>query len=177
MSELISDKAIERSTGDSWDTWLERLNEMGASNLTHKEIASKLVTDYQVAGWWAQSLTVRYEQVIGRREPSQSNAGDFAVSVSKTLDGTMDEALHWWLKIVQARTEFNGVPILTSSTTETEKWRNYRVALQDGSRVVVGIYAKTPTKAGFGLQHSKLPSTEAAEAWRIYWKSLISSKQ
>lgn len=173
MSELISDKAIERSTGDTWNTWLERLKAMGASELSHKEIASKLVTDYQVAGWWAQSLTVRYEQTIGRRKPGQSNAGDFSVSVSKTLDGTMDEGLHWWLKKVQSRTDFNGVPILTSSTTETEKWRNYRVALKDGSRVVVGIYAKTPSKAGFGLQHDKLSSAEAAEAWRAYWKSLI----
>lgn len=175
MSELISDKAIERSTGDTWNTWLERLEAMGASELSHKEIASKLVTDYQVAGWWAQSLTVRYEQAIGRRQPGQSNAGDFSVSVSKTLNGTMDEGLHWWLKKVQARTDFNGVPILTSSTTETEKWRNYRVALKDGSRIVVGIYAKTPTKAGFGLQHDKLPSAEAAEAWRAYWKSLIAN--
>jgi hypothetical protein len=147
---------------------------MGASELLHKEIAAKLVSDYQVAGWWAQSLTVRYEQSIGRRKPGQSNAGDFSVSVSKTLDGTMDEGLHWWLKKVQSRTEFNGIPIISSSTTETEKWRNYRVALKDGSRVVVGIYAKTPTKAGFGLQHDKIPTGELAEAWRIYWKTLIS---
>jgi hypothetical protein len=173
MSELISDKAIERSTGDSWNTWLDRLDKMGASNLPHKEIAAKLISEYQVTGWWAQSLTVRYEQVIGRRQPGQSNAGDFSVSVSKTLDGSLDDGLHWWLKKVQARTEFNGVPIISSSTTDTEKWRHYRAALKDGSRVIVGIYAKTPKKAGFGLQHDKLPTAEAAEAWRAYWKSLI----
>lgn len=176
MSELISDKAIEKSTGVTWGAWMERLQQMGAQDLSHKEIATRLVSDYQVAGWWAQALTVRYEQTIGRRKPGQSNAGDFSISVNKTLTGTMGEGLHWWLKIAQARTEFNSVPIITSSTTETEKWRNYRVALKDGSRVVVGIYAKTPTKAGFGLQHDKLPSAEAAESWRIYWKSLITDK-
>lgn len=173
MSELISDKAIEKSTGVTWSDWVERFDQMGAQDLSHKDIATRLVTEYQVAGWWAQSLTVRYEQAIGRRKPGQSNAGDFSVSVSKTLTGTMDEALHWWLKIVQSRTEFNDVSIVSSSTTETEKWRNYRAALKDGSRVVVGIYAKTPTKAGFGLQHDNLPTPAAADAWRTYWKSLI----
>jgi hypothetical protein len=173
MSELISDKAIENSTGDSWSTWLERLQQMGAQDLSHKEIASKLVSEYQVARWWAQSLTVRYEQVMGRRKSGQSNGGDFSVSVSKTLSGTVDDALYQWLKIVQSRTEFNDMPIITSSTTQTEKWRHYRVALRDGSRVVVGIYAKTPAKAGFSLRHDKLSSAAAAESWRIYWKSLL----
>ena len=173
MSELISDSAIERSTGVSWTGWLERLNQMGARDLSHKDITAKLVADYQVAGWWAQSLTVRYEQVIGRRKPGQNNAGDFSVGVSKTLSGSVDDGLDWWLAKVQSRTDFNSIPIVTSSTTKTEKWRHYRAALKDGSRVVVGIYAKTPTKFGFGLQHEKLPSADASEAWRAYWKALI----
>lgn len=147
---------------------------MGAQDLSHKEIAAKLVSEYQVAGWWAQSLTVRYEQVIGRRESSQNNAGTFSISVSKTLLGSVDEGLEWWLEKVQSRTEFDVTPIVTSSTTKTEKWRNYRAALDDGSRVVVGIYAKSPTKVGFGLQHDRLSSSAAAEAWRIYWKTFIS---
>lgn len=176
MSELISDKAIEKSTGESWNTWLDRLEKMGARDLSHKEIATKLMTDYQVAGWWSQALTVRYEQSIGRRQAGQNNDGSFSVSVSKTLDGSVGEALHWWLKKAQSRTEFNGVAIVTSSTTETEKWRHYRVALKDGSRVVISIYAKTPTKAGFGLQHDKLPSAEAMESWRVYWKTLLTDE-
>lgn len=174
MSELISDKTIERATGAPWQTWFERLEAMGARDLVHKEIAAALVEQFQVPGWWAQSLTVRYEQVIGRRKVGQNNKGEFSVGVSKTISGTMDEAFHWWLKIAQSRTEFNNVEIISSSTTETEKWRNYRAALKDGSRVVVGIYAKTPTKAGLGLQHEKLASTESAEQWRTYWKSLLS---
>lgn len=174
MSELISDSAIKRSTGVSWTTWLERLNQMGAQDLSHKEIATRLVSDYQIAGWWAQSLTVRYEQSIGRRRPGQNNAGDFSVSVSKTLAGSLDEGLDWWLQKIHSRTEFNSTPIVTSSTTKTEKWRNYRLVLEDGSRVAVGIYAKTPAKASFSLQHDKLPTSEAAEAWRMYWKALIS---
>ena len=174
MSELISEKAIEKATGQPWSVWLDRLEQMSARDLSHKEIAARLVADYDVPGWWAQSLTVRYEQVVGRRQTGQSNDGSFSVSVSKTLPGSLNEAMLWWLKKVQSRTEFNGVAIVSSSTTETEKWRNYRVALKDGSRVVVGIYAKSPIKAGLGLQHDKLASHELSEAWREYWKSLLS---
>ncbi len=173
MSELISDKAIEESTGESWQTWFDRLEKMGARDLSHKEIAAKLESDYQVAGWWAQALTVRYEQTIGRRKAGQSNNGDFSVSVAKTLPGTMDEVMEWWLNKAQSRTEYNNVEIVTSSATQTEKWRHYRVVLQDGSRAVISIYAKTPSKASLGLQHDKLPSAEAAESWRAYWKSLL----
>lgn len=173
MSETISDSAIQKATGETWQTWLDRLEQADARNLSHKDIAAKLVSDYQVDSWWAQALTVRYEQTIGRRQAGQSNAGVFSVSISKTLTGSIDEALHWWLEKAQSRTEFNGVVIVTSSTTETEKWRHYRMALKDGSRVVVSIYAKTPTKAGLGLQHEKLSSAEAVESWRAYWKSLL----
>jgi hypothetical protein len=173
MSETISDSAIQKATGETWQTWFDRLEQAGARDLSHKDIAAKLVSDYQVGGWWAQTLTVRYEQIIGRRQVGQSNTGLFSVSISKTVTGSIDEALHWWLKKAQSRTEFNGVAIVTRSTTETEKWRHYRMALEDDSRVVISIYAKTPTKAGLGLQHEKITSADAAEAWRAYWKSLL----
>lgn len=173
MNEPISDIAIEKSTGQPWQVWFERLEGMGARDLSHKEIATKLVSDYQVASWWAQMLTVRYEQVTGRRQAGQGNNGEYAVSISKTLVGSMNDGMHWWLKRVQSRTEFNDVAIVTSSTTETEKWRHYRVALRDGSRAVVSIYEKTPTKASLGVQHEKLASAEAAEQWRVYWKSFL----
>lgn len=173
MSQLISENAIEKATGQPWNIWLERLEQMGARQLLHKEIATKLVADYQVPGWWAQSLTVRYEQVVGRRQVGQSNDGSFSINVSKTVAGSLNEVMLWWLKKVQSRTDFNGLAIVSSSTTETEKWRHYRVALKDGSRVVVSVYAKSATKASVGLQHDKLASTAAGEVWRQYWKTLF----
>lgn len=172
MSE-VSDAAIEKATGLSWSVWFVRLEAMGARDLSHKEIAARLATDHQVAGWWAQSLTVRYERQIGRREVGQSNNGDFSVSASKTIPGTIDEAMQWWLQRVGALTQFNDVAIISSSTTDTEKWRNYRAVLSDGSRIIVGIYAKTSTKAVLGLQHEKLSSATAIESWRQYWKTFL----
>lgn len=176
MSESISDKALEKATGAVWQTWFERLESINARNLTHKDIATRLVSDFDVPGWWAQSLAVRYEKAIGRRATGQNIDGSFSTSVSKTIDGSMDGVLQWWLQKVDDQTEFNNVAVVTSSVTQTEKWRNYRVALADGSRVIVGIYAKTPTKAGFSLQHEKLGSAEAAAAWRSYWKTLLASE-
>lgn len=171
MSEAISDKAIQQATGELWQTWRERLDAMGAQQLSHAEIAAKLIETYNVSGWWAQSLTVRYEKQIGRRQTGQTSDGMFSANVSKTVPGTMDDAMHWWRqKVLKQSAGFNGVPIVTSSHTETTKWRYYRAALADGSRVVVTIYEKTPAKASLGLQHDKLPSAQVAESWRTYWK-------
>ncbi len=176
MSELISDKTIEKATGIAWPVWLERLEKAGARELSHKEIAAVLVSQFEVGGWWAQSLTVRYERDIGRRQVNQNNRGEFSTSLTKTIPMSMDDAFYWWLSVAQARSEFNGVGIVSSSTTETEKWRYYRAALLDGSRVVIGVYAKTPTKAGFGLQHEKLVSADHADTWRSYWKNLLADQ-
>lgn len=169
----VSEAAIEKATGQTWQAWFERLEEHGARDLAHKEIATWLVNEQKVAGWWAQSLTVRYEREIGRRQTGQDNKGNFSASASKTLSGSIDDAMQWWLKKVEATDAFHGIDIVTSSTTSTEKWRHYRAGLADGSRVVVGIYAKTPTKAGLGLQHEKITSGAMAELWRVYWKQFL----
>lgn len=173
MSEVISNEAIKQATGETWQTWIDRLEAMGAKQLPHKDIATKLMTDYGVAGWWAQSLTVRYEQQIGRRAVGQNAKGEYSVAVSKTYPGTMDQAMRWWQGTVGAATDFNGVPIVTTSLTQTEKWRYYRAALMDKSRIIVTIYEKTPTKAAISLQHEKIAAQSAVETWRTYWKAYL----
>lgn len=176
MSKLISDSAIIKATGESWQTWLDRLTDMGAANLKHKDIAAKLISDYKVPGWWAQSLTVRYEQVINRRKVGQDAKGEYSVSVSKSISGTMDDTMQWWLKKVQTCPALMDGTVLTSSTTNTAKWRYYRAALKDHSRIVVSIYEKSPTKSVIALQHEKLLSQKLAESWRTYWKSVLENE-
>ncbi|HYF96708.1 MAG TPA: hypothetical protein VD947_01570 [Patescibacteria group bacterium] len=173
MTKPINIESIEKATGKSWEEWLEFFDSIGAKDLSHKEIAKKLSAE-GVPGWWAQNLTVAYEQHIGRRVPGQRSDGKFDISVSKTLDGSMDEALDAWLDLVSGQKEFNNVSIEGEArVSKTEKWRNWRCNLHDGSRVVVGIYQKTPNKAGLGLAHEKLESAERAEKERAFWKEFI----
>jgi len=95
MAKGVNIATIEKNTGKTWDEWLEFLEGIDAKNLTHKEIAQR-IHDAGTPGWWTQAVTVAYEQHIGRRAPGQDNDGTFTITASKTLDGTMDEALATW---------------------------------------------------------------------------------
>ncbi len=93
MTRAANIPAIEKSTNIAWTEWLLFLESIGAKNLSHKEIAqhvhNKLKASHENSGWWAQGITVAYEQHIGRRKPGQTNDGFFQVAVSKTLAGTI----------------------------------------------------------------------------------------
>lgn len=148
--------------------------------MNHKEIALKLYHLLEGTlpnhGWWAQGITVAYEQHIGRRVPGQRADGTFEVSVSKTYNCTMDAAFTRWHELTKVSTEFNGVKLKGVPTfSETEKWRNWRVNLMDGTKIVVGINQKTAVRAGFGLAHQKLTYAEDVEAWRQYWREFLST--
>ncbi len=173
MSQPISTLAIEKGTGRPWEEWLAYLESINAPQLSHKEIAKK-VYDKGAPGWWAQTVTVAYEQHIGRRVPGQDCDGEFSVSVGKTLDGTFDQALETWVKLVGGRNEFSEITISRApEITTTDKWRYWRCGLADGSRVNVNIYQKVPGKAALSVQHEKLESSEQVEHWRPYWKELL----
>jgi hypothetical protein len=176
IAQAISPEAIEKGTGKSWDEWIAFFDAMDAASLSHKDIARKTHEDGGATGWWSQMLTVAYEQHIGRRVPGQDCEGVFSVSVSKTLNGDLDGALHWWLDAVEGIDAFSEVPVSSDpDISETEKWRYWRAGLADGSRVTVHIYEKSPGKSSLGIQHEKLESTEQVEHWRSWWKQFLRS--
>ena len=166
--------AIEKGTGRSWDGWLAFLESIGADKLSHKEIAERIAATGDASGWWAQSITVAYEQQIGRRVPGQDGDGAFQVSTTKTFPGTMDEALDAWVALIGDRKSLSDVAITRGpETSSTEKFRYWRCGLEDGSRVGVSIYQKAPGKASIGLGHEKLESEAQVEHWRVFWKDML----
>jgi hypothetical protein len=172
MSKKLNATTIEKSTGQSWEKWLEFFKKMKADKLSHQEIADK-VQAQGVSAWWSQNLAVAYEQEMGRRVVGQTCKGDFAVSIGKTLDGDMDDGLKWWLQLVKNCKEFSDVSIVKEPTTSsTDKWRYWRCHLDDGSRVTVNFTNKNAEKTTVSIQHEKLTSSDQIEYWRVYWKGL-----
>ena len=169
-----SNESVQMATGKGWDEWFAILHAMGASDLPHKEIAASLVRDHGVPGWWAQSITVAFERAIGRREVGQSCGGDFSASASRTLAGSLDDAVGTWRRLVANRRDFNGVPIESDPrVSHTEKWRYWRADLADGSKIRVGIGERPGGRAGLGLSHEKLGDRQAAERWKKYWRNIL----
>jgi hypothetical protein len=178
MTKASNIDAIEKATGTGWDAWVEFLDSRGGQQLPHQEIVrhagERLSASHPNSGWWAQSVTVAYEQHIGRRQPGQSCDGDFQVGVSRTFNGSMDEALQAWCALVGGRGGFSGIPLdKEPATSSTDKWRYWRAALSDGSRVSLDIYQKAPGKASMGINHTKLDSQETVEHWRAFWRGLF----
>jgi uncharacterized protein YndB with AHSA1/START domain len=84
----ISDEAVMEATGRSWEEWVALLDEEGAGELSHKEIAELLITRGFIDrddGWWAQSVTVGYEYAKGRRVKGQTADAGFQLGVQRTL--------------------------------------------------------------------------------------------
>lgn len=96
--------AIAAATGISWTDWVAWLDASDARGMSHPEIAAlaqarmSAGTDVDVenAGWWAQSVTVAYEQQIGRRVPGQRQDGTFYVSASRTVQVEPGTAMAVW---------------------------------------------------------------------------------
>lgn len=173
MKQAVSDAALLKATGHAWSYWYERLNDDQADRLSHKEIVARLMNDYGVASWWAQTLAVRYEQTINRRVTGQTSSGDFYANTTIAIAGSIDDALSWWLEKNEGAARHNNQKIVTSSTTQTEKWRYWRAVLADGSKVVVAIHQQTPAVAQLALQHEKLLSPESVLEWRKYWRDFL----
>lgn len=83
----VSDEATTKATGRLPADWYGMLDAAGARDWPHKQIAEHLVTEHGVDAWWAQSLTVGFEQATGRRRPGQQHDGTFAASVSRRIPG------------------------------------------------------------------------------------------
>lgn len=174
MTKPINIESIEKATGKPWSEWLAFFDDINAKELTHHKIATK-VHEAGTPGWWAQNITVAFEQHIGRRVPGQRSDGKYEVSVTKTFDGTLDDAFGWWLDKVSSTKEFSGISLANqSATSKTDKWRHWRVNLSDGSKVIVSTNQKFPGKAQLAVTSQNLASSLDVEHWRAYWKQFLS---
>ncbi|MFF0991037.1 hypothetical protein [Kocuria nitroreducens] len=175
-----STASIARATGIPWEAWTARLDELGARAMSHAEVARRVAE--QLEGtvenpeWWAQSVAVAWEQHTGARRPGQAGDGSFGASASRTVAGTPDEALTRWTALMAGRTAVGGVPFQQPPTTAaTEKWRYWRVRLDDGTRVSASIGDKGSGRATVALAHTGLASADDVARWRSTWKDLLAA--
>ena len=182
----MDDTPVMNATGKALGDWFAILDGRDARELPHKDIARLLQDEYGVSGWWSQNVTVEYEKHIGRRETGQTQAGDYEATVTRTLPGDMDAALDRWVAGLPeegAATGFDGVPFAGEpGISRTEKWRYWRVALADGTRVTVTISDKPggAAKAGgpaalLAVTSSKLPTRDDSDRWKAFWRRYLAA--
>ncbi|MGO2606588.1 hypothetical protein [Brachybacterium tyrofermentans] len=172
--------SIESGTGTALETWVQRITEAGGPDLDHSAIARLLPERWDITEWWAQGVTVAYEQVIGRRVVGQSCDGDFSASASRTVPGDLDAVRDRWAAFMTpARREQLGLEEPRLSDTVT--WRYWRAAVADGSRVSVNITAKsgpagrtsTEPRSTLGIEHKGLETAAGRDAWKAAWSRTL----
>lgn len=86
----LSDRSARKSTGHGLDHWFEVLDRFGKTH-GHQKAAEYLYSEHKVKAWHAQMITVTWERKRGLREENQSCTGTFQVSVSRSLEASVNE--------------------------------------------------------------------------------------
>lgn len=166
----VSDEALATATGRDWQGWIAELDGADAARRSHAEIARWLVAEHGVTGWWAQTITVGYEQARGLRAPGQ-RADGFAVSATKTIAASIERLFH---AIADSTLREQWLPGAELHERTTIPPRSARYDWEDGeTRVVIACTSLAPGKAQISVSHERLPDADSAEAMKAYWRERL----
>jgi hypothetical protein len=162
---LTSDATLVSRTGRPWGEWIAILDEWGAVERPHREIAAHLREAHGVPGWWAQQVTVGYERARGLRDVGQRRGGGYEVTATKTVNVPVERLYDAFLAL--------DLPL---SVRTAQPNRSARFDWEDGStRVIVDFTAKGEAKSTVALAHERLPDSEAAERTKAAWRERLAA--
>ena len=164
-------EGVEAKTGRTWESWFALLDEWGATGRKHPEVVRWLTGELDVDGWWAQSVTVAYEQARGMRAPGQRADGMYAVSASKTVSAPVDELFRAFAD-ESLRSRWLGDHELTVRTTRpgvsiTAVWEG------GPTRLTIAFIDKGETKSTIALDHGKIETAREADELKAFWREAL----
>jgi hypothetical protein len=169
-----SDDAIRDRTGRGWEEWFDLLDDWGAAERPHREVARWVAEQQGVdpLAWGAQAVTFSYERTRGLRAAGE-HADGFAITATKTVavpvdrlyDAFVDEALRAkWLPDDELR-----VRTATKPKSARFDWG------EGDTRVNVTFIAKGEAKSTAALQHARLPDAQEAERMKAFWRDGVAT--
>ena len=168
----MSDEAIRRRTGRGWEEWLDLLDEWGAADRPHKEVARWVAQEHGIDGWGAQAVTVTYERVRGLRAVGE-HADGFAITASKTMAVPVNRLYE---AFVDESVRERWLPGVELHERTVVKPRSARFDWGDGeTRVVVAFTEKGDEKSTVALQHERLADAEEAQRMKAYWRGRVAA--
>jgi hypothetical protein len=168
----ISDEKIRERSGRGWEEWFAMLDEWGATERPHREIARWLAEKLGVhpLAWNAQAITSTYELTRGLREVGEKEDG-FAITASKTVAVPV-ERLYEAVVSEPARAAWLPDDRLRERTATRP--RSARYDWGDGpTRVHVTFLAKGDEKSTVALEHRRLADGSEAERMKAYWRQRL----
>jgi hypothetical protein len=166
-----SDEVVRANTGRGWDEWFALLDGWGAARRPHPEIARWLVEEHAVGGWWAQGVTVAYEQARGLRDPGQRRGGLYEANASKTVAVPVERLYE---AFADPALRERWLPDAAFEVRSARPGRSIRANWDDGStRLVVSFTAHGEAKSQVALVHERIPDAATADKLRTWWRERV----
>lgn len=189
----VSNEAVGKATGKSWDEWIKTIDKAGGKNMDHKQIVAFLNKEFDISSWWQQSVTVGYEYARGKRVVGETVDAGFQVGVQKTVK--LSQKIIWDQLVSQS-----GINIwLGDTAVSLKKGETYRTkqGIAGEIRVVKPIerirlswqpkdWKKSSTlqitlscprnnedKTTVNFHHEKLPDTKTREKMKVHWRNIL----
>lgn len=165
----LSDAAVEKATGKSWQQWMTLLDRCGARDMAHKSIAELLSAQHKLDGWWAQAIAIGYERARGLRQVLE-RADGFAASISLTVNAKLG-ALYEAFADEAKRLEQSG-----HAVSRSKDGRTLRVNLDDGSKLEMNLSGKGD-RSQVNVAHRRLKSAKQAKESKAFWQTTLDELQ
>jgi len=166
----VSDAAVQRATGKSWDEWFALLDASQGTTHNHTEIARHVYETYSIDGWWAQNVTVGYERARGMRTLHERPDG-FSGNASKTFPVSVERLFSAFVEPDERVRWIEGIE-LHNRTSQPNKSARFDVLPEDG-RLAVTFVAKGSDKSAAQLQQDRLGSAEEVAHWKALWNEQL----
>ncbi len=162
----MSDAAVQKATGCTWDKWVYVLDRVRAHEWPHRAIAEYVREKYGTPDWWTQGVATGYERIKGLREIGQRRGGSYEASRSRTYDVPVGRLYRAWAEPRTRRTwlEADGFAVRTAT-----KDRSIRMTWGDGTSVELWFTVKGPKKSAVAVQHTRLPDRAAIARSKAFW--------
>ena len=161
-----SDALMKEKTGCTWERWVKALDRAQADTWPHSKIAKYVMQKYKIPGWWAQTVTVGYERIKGRREVGQRVDGSFETSKSRTFPVALNRL---YRAFSDASTRARWLPDVDLTLRNSTRGKSMRAAWPDHTKVEVWLHEKGPGKSQVAVAHGKLPDRTSAQRMKQYW--------
>jgi hypothetical protein len=167
----MSDEAVKRATGCAWAKWVQALNYAHAESWSHRAIADYVGQTYKVPSWWAQTVTVGYERIIGLRAIGQSRSGSYVATRSRTFRAPAAAAHR---AFIDARLRRRWLPDVKLLTPRAAPGRTIRLAPADGTSVEVRVLPKE-SRSVVQVEHRQLADKPGADTRREFWNARLAA--
>jgi len=166
MRTRVTDASVREHTGRDYAGWFSLLDERGAVHRSHTEIAAWLGRDQGVPAWWAQSVTVAYEQARGLRVPGQKKDG-FAVSVSRTVRAPVERL---FAAFVDEGERGRWLPDHEFAVRTATAPRRLTADFDRSTRITARFTAKHGGGSTVAFEHTKLADAASAARAKEFWR-------